>query len=216
MCVCACVCVCVFARACVRVRVCVRACMCVCVCVCVCARARACVCVCVRACVHVRVSMCVCACVCVCVGVGGGGAALKERAPRRQQFESRGISYVAIKLRCKQTTSVRWIFRNTLCKAAKIQRRIRLNRGGSARKQRIAPHGCHCKTLSVHFEMTPSASVHIQSENKKRKILLHPGQNMSFRNLGSKCERHVHGMLCLMCIDTYTVALRASYRTSIK
>ena len=128
---------------------------------------------------------------------------------------SRGISYVAIKLRCKQTTSVRWIFRNTLCKAAKIQRRIRLNRGGSARKQRIALHGCHCKTLSVHFEMTPSASVHIQSENKKRKILLHPGQNMSFRNLGSKCERHVHGMLCLMCIDTYTVALRASY-TSIK
>ena len=173
---CVCVCVCLRVRARVRVRV--GACVCVCLrvraCVCVCAYVRACgVCMCARVCVGVCVCVvyvracvcqCVCAGVCACGGWGWGGGA--HRTCAETAAVSRGISYVAIKLRCKQTTSVRWIFRNTLCKAAKIQRRIRLNRGGSARKQRIALHGCHCKTLSVHFEMTPSASVHIQSENK--------------------------------------------------
>ena len=73
-------------------------------------------------------------------GRSGGGEKKKERKKEKQTKTNK----------------------HALCKATVIHSsRIRPERSGSARKQRIALYGCHCEAFRAHPEIGRSTSVHI-------------------------------------------------------
>ena len=64
---------------------------------------------------------------------------------------------------CNSQTPLRRKLKRVLCNVTQspIQSRIRLERSGSARKQRIALYSCHCEALRAHLEFKQSISVHL-------------------------------------------------------